>query len=98
MQLDIMRQHIDGLRAFIDQQHYWLRQATDKLYEMEEHYFDLKDLEYNRKYKLGSIQFLKDAATENLGCPPRHFSSHCAQDFTGADGFYQSEFDLKKIV
>ena len=92
-----IRKHLTTLKIHIDQIESWTMQATDLVYQIEEQLMDMEDKEYCQKYEMAvNISFLKEAAPKMY--PPRLISNRCGQDHSAADGFYQSDFNLKKII
>lgn len=101
MRIEEIRGLLTNLKIHIDQVESWMLQAIEMVYQIEETLFDIEDKEYSKKYEMtDSIEFFKDATTEmnHLNdCPPR-LSSRCSKYHIAADGFYQPDFELNKIV
>lgn len=101
MKINEIRKQLTSMKIHIDQIDVWVKQASDMIYEIEESLFDLEDKQDCQKYEEEvSIDFFKVAASGIylLKSPPRLNSSRCSKDHIAADGFYQPDFKINKIV
>ena len=101
MRIEEVRGLLTNLKIHIDQIESWTSQAIEMVYQIEETLFDIEDKEYSKKYELSnSIEFFKEATTRinHLNDCPARLSSRCSKDHIAADGFYQPDFKLNKIV
>jgi hypothetical protein len=103
MNVDEMKVYMRTIKSHVDSLNYFSRQVTNMIYEIEEKLMDVEDgiCEFKENDINGRIQLLEGAASRmySLGdSPARLNSSRCSKDHIAADGFYQSEFYLKKIV
>lgn len=100
MQIEQVRKYLTTLKLHIDTVDSWVMQASNIIYEIEEKLMDAEDKDYSKKYlERDTIGIFEGAATKlyDYKCPPR-LPSHCEKYSSYPHGFYQSDFDLKKIV
>jgi hypothetical protein len=100
MQVSEIRNRLSNLQMHIDQMYTWARQATNIAFEIENAIFDQEDNDYNERY-MKRIGFLDEAASQLYqftDSPPRRIAARCDRDHIVAEGFLQSNVELKKIV
>lgn len=96
MQLDEIRTNLTTLKMYMNKLDAWVSQASSMIHEIEERIMDLEHKKYKESDRLENIYLLNRAATL-LKCPPRNFD-RCGNHFIAADGFYQRETELNKVV
>jgi hypothetical protein len=102
MNLKEIRENLIDIRCKINQIEKWKDSISEMAHQLQENLFDIEDnISYYKEYTLlNRMNDLKGAASgiyQMIDSPPRH-SSRCSKDHITAAGFYQSDFDLKKII
>ncbi len=103
MKVEDMKAYMKTIKDHVDHLNYFSRQVTNMIYEIEEKLMDIEDgiCEFKENSLSARLNFLEVAATRMYSLsdsPPRLKTSRCSKDHIAADGFYQSDFDLKKII
>jgi hypothetical protein len=101
MNIDEIRRSLTTLKIHVDTLDTWVMQVSNTIYDIEEKLMDAEDKDYSKKYlERNTIGFFEGAATKlyDYNDRPPRLSSHCEKYSSYPQGFYQSEFDLKKIV